>query len=205
MLCATQLLSYIRNNQILEAIAMLEQDILDTAIKQSGGNSLLKRKNAAIRYLKAIGENRPALRIAIDAIYQGEPVQALCNGFTGMFLYDSIPGLPTAESTGLKEKPFDLAKVLLPVPADYERIDIDVPAIRAKYAIWKSATLTKERRRNRCSIEIGDKQLDAEQLLPVVDILGESDLVCWYQPNHRMEMIYLCNPNGIAIVLPLRQ
>lgn len=182
------------DDQNLQIISICMAEIKKQAMKQTGGNQLVKRYNAAMKYIKAIDDERPRLKGAYPIRYQGKDCQALVNGFTGIILYNPISELPLPVEND-PDNYLKLDEIIKTIPDDYQVIDVDLSdIIAATKGIGKYEKPT---------YAIGNQHFDPRLIAAICPILG-SDLV-FHVSDKANVMMYITNDNGIAVVLPLRK
>jgi hypothetical protein len=180
-----------------EIIEICQEEIYSNAAKMKGGNALLRRFNAAKKYIKGIDDNRPALKGAWYEPYGvHERCQAFCNGYTALFLYEPLQGLP--EPSVQEEQLLKVRAVLVGIPSNYEKVE-NVNLVEAVVM-----TKTNKRGDDHPIFGLGNQNFDPWLLLETANILGDK-IDFWQDPIEGICPMYLTNDNGIAIVLPLRK
>lgn len=190
---AEAILKLAREEDTANIIEICEEEIKRQIMSAKGGNTLVKRYNAAVKYIKAIDVNRPQLKGAFPMVYQGrENCQGICNGYSGVILYTPIEGLqvPSGQPVKLQE--------IINMPDYYNEIDVDMPEI-----ITSTKGIGKH---DKVSVKIGKQAFDPRLIIEITSILGDN-LVFHVSDDRQYSALapmYVTNENGIAIVLPLR-
>jgi len=191
---AEAILKLAREMSTLEICAICEEEIKRQIMSAKGGNTLVKRYNAAVKYIKAIDENRPQLKGAYPLVYHGKDCQGICNGMTGVILYKPIEGLPLPIGEYIK-----LDTIINEIPDYYWQPEVDMSAV-----ILATKGIGKH---EKAVFQIGKQWFDPRRIVEITSILGDN-LVFHLSEERQyslMSAMYVTNDNGIAIILPLRQ
>ena len=184
---------YAKSSFLQQLRELCEKDIRETIVKNSGGTSMIKRYKSALKY---IGTKdmlaRPALCGTWIETFRGKECQTLCNGFTAVFLWNKIDGVPMVDHA------LDTIKVAKIITdrndAEYQEVSVDLVEIKAVAKTVKSGA----------RLAIGEQEFNPNAILDIVNMLGDN--ITFYQhQNGLLTHMYLENENGVGIVLPLRK
>lgn len=180
--------------------ALCKQDILETAAKQKGGASLVKRTKKAQSYMRGLDDGKLSNCGAAIVNYDGREYQQFSNSYSLVLLNEPMEGLPQATGEPLKTEMF------FEQMAYCSEIPLDVPQIKAYLAECKA--IRKDinagiRTKAIKPYKIGNVYYNPQLLLDVMEVLGGN--ITFYQNNDKpLLQGYLKSENGLALVLPVR-
>ena len=169
----------------------LTEELHRAAAKQSGGTTLTKRRNAALRIIKRA--DREDLRCA----WVGDGAQYLCTGFVGFRLRGDaiIPGLP---------EPADGEPPTKTMPLLFDRATENMGSAqvtrseaRGFLAESNASPQTKGR-----PMPVGNTHYNAALLIDVMDVLGMDELTIWQ--GKPLGPGYVKHAEAEAIIAPVK-
>lgn len=173
-----------------ELITACQKEIHESAAKAKGGNSLLKRTRAAVKYLNNIDQRH------LKGVWIDNDFQCLSNNYTGFILSEPLEGFPEID------KPMDLFEHV-PDTSHYITVDVDIADVKAALKIH-NAKHPNPWNRPVCTYDIHNSRYMARHIIDCYDILG-GDIVFQLPENGAWKAAILSSENGKAILLPWRK
>lgn len=198
MMTATYILKLAEENDIFRIIEECKRSIYEDQARIKGGNTLKQRYNSAVKYIKNIDDNRPQLKGARYENYQGNTVQVLVDGCTGVMLYQPIDGL--LDVLTVKGDNLSLVGIINDNLSRYQDVEIDLNDIKS----FRKINGKYDSGKNKVPYVIDDRHFDADCIISMCDILG-GDIKATFSSANPLTAMILESENGKAIVLPLRK
>lgn len=201
---ATKILELLSEKNYYRLEELARDEIAKETAKAIGGATAIKRRAAALKYLKAVDDAKPTLQNSWLTDRNDTTYQCFMNGYTAFMLAHHIPELPRLERDEWHQSTED--NVLFNSETFYvdNRIEfeVNVAELKTKLAIHKGEYKGK-RNRPACLITIGAQCYNVEYLLEIINILGGN--IRWYQPEKATGIALVESENGKAILCPVRK
>ena len=173
---------------LLEIVIDCKQELKENTIKQTAGNSTLKRIKAVSKYLSSNQDKYQKAWLQNDKL-------AFTNGFTGFMLNEKL------DVSIVDEVVFDLERVFPTI--DLSEVAIDIIDVKTSLKLHKAKQKgMKAKDKTACYYEVSEHWYNAQYIIDCFEILGGN--IRMYQTSSTVAPAVLESENGKAILLPVR-